>query len=365
MTIHVVIGPPCGGKSSYVIEHAEPGTPRFDHDLIASTVAGMKLGHDVPSGVARITTAMRRGMIGYLIDPETPTPTAWLIWSWPPQTLMQTFADMGAQFHLVDPGIDECIARAMRDNRPEGTIDRIKEWYANPPVLPVTEDEEKGEDMKNLVKSFEVKADSLNEETGEFTGYASVFNVVDSYGDVVRKGAFTETLKEWADNGRTLPVLYGHDFRDPFSNIGGVTSAVEDDHGLKITARLDMDNPKAAQVHRLLKEGRLSEMSFAYYVREAAWVTEDEKEVYELRDLKLLEVSVVPIGANPATSITDVKAFLSTAVKQADGTERDALTAALEALDTPGKSEEDTGSNPPASGRANAIRAHLAFMEAL
>lgn len=361
MTIHVVVGPPCGGKSSYVREHADPGTPRFDHDAIASTVAGVDLGHDVPSGVAKITTAMRRGMIGYLLDPETPTPTVWLIWSWPPQKLLETFAEMGAEFHLVDPGIDECIARAMRDNRPEGTIDRIKQWYADPPALPDTE-EEKGEDMKNLVKSFEVKADSLNEETGEFTGYASVFDVVDSYGDVVRKGAFAETLKEWAENGRTLPVLYGHDFRDPFSNIGGVTSAVEDDHGLKITARLDMDNPKAAQVHRLLKEGRLSEMSFAYYVREAAWVTEDEKEVYELRDLKLLEVSVVPIGANPATSITDVKAFLSTAVKQADGSERDALAAALEALDT--KSDEDDNPNHPASGRANALRAHIAFMEA-
>lgn len=363
MTIHVVYGPPCSGKSSYVAEHAEPGTPRFDHDAIASVVAGHQLNHDVPSGVGKLVTAMRRGMVGYLLDEETPTPTTWLIWAWPPQKLIDVFAEMGAEFHLVDPGKEECIARAMRDNRPPGTVERIQQWYDNPPVVPVSE--EKGGEMQQLIKSFEVKADSLDETTGEFTGYASVFDVTDSYGDVVRKGAFTATLKEWADSGRTLPVLYGHDFKDPFSNIGGVTSAVEDEVGLKITATLDLDNPKAAQVHRLLKQGRLSEMSFAYYVREASWVTENEKEVYELRDLKLLEVSVVPIGANPATSITDVKALLSTAVKQAEATERDALTAALDALDTPSKTSEGSGdSSDSASGRANALRAHLAFLEA-
>ena len=33
---------------------------------------------------------------------------------------------------------------------------------------------------------------------GQFTAYASVFDVKDSYGDVVRPGAFTETLAAWA-----------------------------------------------------------------------------------------------------------------------------------------------------------------------
>lgn len=358
MTIHVVVGPPCSGKSTFVQTNAPEGAPRWDFDHVASTVAGMATSHDIPAPVRELVLAMRRGLMGYVLDAETQIEELWIIHASPSPTTIQRLAAIGAVFHLLDPGMEECLARAQRENRPEFTEDAIRAWYDNPPELP----EEKGEDMKNLVKSFGVKAEAFNEETGEFTGYASVFDVVDSYGDVVRKGAFTETLKEWAESSRTIPVLYGHDFRDPFSNIGGVTSAVEDDHGLKITARLDMDNPKAAQVHRLLKEGRLSEMSFAYYVREAAWDTVDEQEVYELRDLKLLEVSVVPIGANPATSITDVKAFLSTAVKQADGTERDALAAALEALDT--KSDEDDNPNHPASGRANAIRAHIAFMEA-
>ncbi|MCW1013253.1 HK97 family phage prohead protease, partial [Streptococcus anginosus] len=71
-------------------------------------------------------------------------------------------------------------------------------------------------------------------------------------------------------SGNNIPLLYGHDFADPFSNIGVVTSAVEDDHGLKIEAVLDLDNEKAAQVHRLIKERRLSQMSFAFRVLDAA-----------------------------------------------------------------------------------------------
>ena len=47
-------------------------------------------------------------------------------------------------------------------------------------------------DKKTLSFQLEVKADG---ETGEFEGYGSVFGVVDSYGEVVDKGAFTESLK--------------------------------------------------------------------------------------------------------------------------------------------------------------------------
>ena len=221
--------------------------------------------------------------------------------------------------------------------------------------------------MPPNLKTFHVKADTVDEATGVFVGYASVFDTIDSYGDVVRKGAFTETLADWKASGRTMPVLYGHDFSDPFSNIGGVREGVEDDHGLKITAQLDMDNPKAVQVHRLLKAGRLSEMSFAYHVLEGSWGEVDGNEVYELKAVKLLEVSVVPIGANPDTSIVDVKsakALLSTAVKQADGQEREVLTAALQALNTPGKSIEDEAdpTQTITSEHVNALRAYLALL---
>lgn len=156
---------------------------------------------------------------------------------------------------------------------------------------------------------LEVKAAGPDDglEEGQFIGYASVFGNVDSYGDVVQPGAFTDTLKEWGSAKENLPVLWGHDMQDPFSNIGIVSKAEEDDRGLKVTAQLDLENPKANQVYRLLKSGAVGQMSFAYDVLEGHSVKSGDDHFYSLDKLKLYEVSIVPIGANQETEILAVK----------------------------------------------------------
>lgn len=143
---------------------------------------------------------------------------------------------------------------------------------------------------------------------GEFTALVSVFGNVDSYGDVVQPGAFERTLKEWSASGYPIPVYWGHNLSDPDYNIGHVVEAVETDRGLQVRAQLDMESPKAPQVYRLLKGGRVKEFSFGYSIRDAGWGEKDGDGVYELRDINLFEVSVVPVGANPATELHSVKA---------------------------------------------------------
>ncbi|MFB7798941.1 HK97 family phage prohead protease [Isoptericola sp. NPDC056134] len=145
-------------------------------------------------------------------------------------------------------------------------------------------------------------------EEGQFSAYASVFGNEDSYGDVVVPGAFEKTLADWAAKDSEIPLLFGHRMDDPDFNIGHVVSAVEDEKGLLVTAQLDLESPKAAQVYRLLKGRRIDQMSFAYDVIDGGAVKHDEQSVYELRELKLYEVSVVPIGANQETEILAVKA---------------------------------------------------------
>lgn len=151
-------------------------------------------------------------------------------------------------------------------------------------------------------------ATATDDGTG-FTGYASTWTrEPDSYGDVVAKGAFTRTLKEWDEKGRPIPVLWGHRMDAPNFFIGTVTKAEEDDHGLKVICALDDESPTAQHVRRLLKTGAVAQMSFAFDIRESADVELDDGEkARELRDLDLYEVSVVPIGANQDTSIEDVK----------------------------------------------------------
>lgn len=142
---------------------------------------------------------------------------------------------------------------------------------------------------------------------GQFTAYASVFGNRDSYGDVVMPGAFTNTLADWKASGNPIPVLFGHNMSDPDFNIGSVVDAVEDDHGLKVTAQLDLENPKALQTYRMLKGGRVNQMSFAYDVLDGGPGVVNGEDVYELRDLKVYEVSVVTIGANQETEVLAVK----------------------------------------------------------
>lgn len=145
-------------------------------------------------------------------------------------------------------------------------------------------------------------------EEGIFEAYASVFGNIDSYGDVVAKGAFTKTLEEWGESGNTIPCLYGHDMFDPFCNIGAVLAAEQDDHGLKVRVQLDLDNPTAMQVYRLMKGRRLNQMSFAFDVLDSGKTEVDGEKANELRELQLYEVSVVPVGANQETEILSVKA---------------------------------------------------------
>lgn len=152
-----------------------------------------------------------------------------------------------------------------------------------------------------------VKAASDGAE-GQFTAIVSVFSNKDSMGDVVQPGAFTDSLAEWKASGNPIPVIWSHDWSDPFSHIGAVSDAQETDKGLQITAQLDMDNPKAAQVFNLLKAGRVTQFSFAYDIVEGAFVDTEDDAYYELRKLQLIETGPTLLGANQETELLAVKA---------------------------------------------------------
>lgn len=151
---------------------------------------------------------------------------------------------------------------------------------------------------------------------GEFTAYVSTWTrEPDSYGDVVAKGAFAESIAEWQTKDSVMPILFGHDLVDPFSNLGYAKSLVEDDHGLLVHAALDLENPKAKQVYRMLKGRRINQMSFAYDTLESGDVEVPKADgdgkvvARELRKLRIHEASVVPFGANSDTEVLAVKAI--------------------------------------------------------
>ena len=151
--------------------------------------------------------------------------------------------------------------------------------------------------------SFEIKAVS---DDGLFSGYASVFDNVDSYGDIVRKGAFVESIGEWVAKGKMPPILWNHDPSDP---IGVYTKMQEDDKGLFVEGRLLIDDvPRARQTHALMKAGAIDGLSIGYKIKEYSFDVEND--IRELLKLNLGEVSIVTFPANPETRIEAVKSRL-------------------------------------------------------
>lgn len=148
-------------------------------------------------------------------------------------------------------------------------------------------------------------------EEGQFLVYPSTFiKEPDSYGDIVAKGAFLDTIKEWKDSGNTLPGLYGHRMDDPDYFVAGAVDMGEDEHGWWVKGEFDLDSPKGPQVYRLVKGRRLNQLSFAFDTLDEKSVTlEDGRKANELQRLKVYEFSFVPIGANQDTSVVAVKAL--------------------------------------------------------
>ena len=166
-------------------------------------------------------------------------------------------------------------------------------------------------------KSSPTSIKSVDPDTGVFSAYVSVWDNVDSYGDVMRKGAFSKTLEEWQAKGAPIPVLWSHRTDDPDMNIGHVIEAKEDDRGLLVKAQIDLDSPKGATVYRLMKGGRVREFSFAYSVTDGSPQTKDGNSFYEIRGVNLYEVGPTPVGANPATELLDLKARADEVAHQA------------------------------------------------
>lgn len=149
---------------------------------------------------------------------------------------------------------------------------------------------------------------SMNAD-GTVEGYASTWDrTPDSYGDVVKRGAFAESLRKWKSRKQPIPLLYGHRTDDPSYNIGRVVDAYEDARGLFIKAEFDAENEKAQEVRKLAKQGRLYQFSFAYSVLDSGPVTlPDGTRANELRKLDLYECSLVQVPANQNAVVTSIK----------------------------------------------------------
>ncbi len=164
-------------------------------------------------------------------------------------------------------------------------------------------------------RQFPLEIKHLDDATGQFAGYLSVFNVVDLGRDVVEPGAFTKTLgeslarKDAAGSRYLMPVLWHHDQADP---IGGFTAMREDQHGLWVEAELDLDTEPGRRAYSGLKKGYIRGLSIGYKAIRDAYTGGARR----LIEVALFEGSIATLPMNVDANVVAVKADTGRPVQQ-------------------------------------------------
>ena len=131
-------------------------------------------------------------------------------------------------------------------------------------------------------------------------GYAAYFENVDSYKDVIRRGAFSAFLA--SEDAKRTKYCYQHDFADV---IGVIEEMKEDERGLWFRAKVSNTSlGKDAAI--LIEDGALNEFSIGYSVKAAEYP--DGGDVQRiLTDVYLYEISLVSRAANPKAVLEDAE----------------------------------------------------------
>lgn len=152
-------------------------------------------------------------------------------------------------------------------------------------------------------KSCDAPEFKLSEEgNGAFTGYASVFGVLDRQGEIVMPGAFAKTLADFERDGF---ITIGHDW--DCLPLASIKSAREDQKGLWIEAEFH-STPEAQACRTVMRERLARRKSVGLSI--GYWVRDDERtrEGRLLKELALAETSIVTVPANPAAGASSAKA---------------------------------------------------------
>ncbi len=147
---------------------------------------------------------------------------------------------------------------------------------------------------KRLALGLELK---MVGSTGQFAGYASVFDLPDNQSDIIVRGAFERSLSEKRGEIR---LLWQHKQDEP---IGMFTHLFEDQRGLYVEGSLILNSPRGREAYALLKSGALNGLSIGFVPVKFHYT----KDIRMITDLDLFEISLVTFPANEKARVTVVK----------------------------------------------------------
>lgn len=137
---------------------------------------------------------------------------------------------------------------------------------------------------------------------GAFSGYASLFDEIDSQNDRIVRGAFKRSLHALATKKSNPKMLWQHQEEQV---IGSWLEVKEDQKGLFVSGQLALEVQKAKEAYELLRTKAIDGLSIGFIVRKSIKGTKPGA-VRLITDLDLLEVSLVTFPANHQARISSV-----------------------------------------------------------
>lgn len=139
-----------------------------------------------------------------------------------------------------------------------------------------------------------------SDEAGTFSGYASVFGEPDSFGDIIRPGAFRKAIAAKGANGG--PAMFWN--HDPDQPIGVWTDMAEDKRGLKVSGRLVTETARGSEALALLKAGAVNGLSIGFRAKASERGPNGGR---VLTEIELVEISLVTLPAASKARVTSVR----------------------------------------------------------
>jgi len=161
--------------------------------------------------------------------------------------------------------------------------------------------------MKNdEYKKIQVEFKEGEDQKGQVKAVFSLFNDIDSDGDVVLPQAIKSGFDQESE---TVPMVWAHQWDKPI----GKGRIVKDEEKAVFDGEFFMDTESGAEAYKLVKNmGNLQQWSFGFRVNDSEYGKfkkddQDEAEVRYLKDLSVYEVSPVLVGANQETFTMAIK----------------------------------------------------------
>ena len=154
------------------------------------------------------------------------------------------------------------------------------------------------------IKNADLVIDNTNsEDTGEIKGLLSSYGNIDSYGDIVEKGAYTQTLNH---NGGKTKMFFDHSHS--VKDVAGVAYLSDSDEGLLLDGKMPLKNTEIKNAYETMKfmmeHGEPIGLSIGYKAIKKDY---DNNGFRRLKEIQLKESTITPFPADFNAKIYEIK----------------------------------------------------------